>query len=230
MLFETLNWMDVEAYLQRDDRLIFTVGSCEQHGYLSLLTDSLIPMALAQEVARTTGVLVAPPLHYGITPAFTRFPGSISLRPETYAAVIRDLLTGFLAQGFRRILVNNGHGGNIGVLTPVLVELGTQHPEARFELYSWWLDAGVAEVARSAGLETAHANWMEAFSFTRVCPLPAGSKPAVSFISRVAPPDAVRQAIGDGSFGGAYSAPDDVMAQLFQAAVAGLEQTLLALG
>lgn len=228
MLFEALNWMDVERYLQRDDRLIFTAGSCEQHGYLSLLTDSLIPMALAETVARETGVLVAPPLHYGVTPAFTRFPGSISLRPETYATVIRELLTGFVRQGFRRIVVNNGHGGNIGILTPVLIELGDAHPEARFALYSWWLDEGVLSVARAAGLETTHANWLEAFDFTRVAPLPAGSKPTVAY-NRVAPPEQVRAVIGDGSYGGVYDAPPEVREQLFAAAVQGLRNALAAI-
>lgn len=227
MLFETLNWMDVEAYLRHDDRLIFTTGSCEQHGYLSLLTDSLIPMALAQEVARETGVLVAPPLHYGITPAFAAYPGSVSVRPETYAALIRDVLTSLLAQGFRRIVVNNGHGGNIGVLTPVLVELSAAQPQARFALYNWWLDEGVLAVARAAGLETAHANWMEAFSFTRVTSLPSGSKPAVVY-NRVAGPKEVRAALGDGSFGGAYEAAPEVMELLFRAAVEGLRQALAA--
>ncbi len=227
-MFEALSWMEVEAHLQQDDRLILPLGSCEQHGYLSLLTDSLIPMALAQEVARVTGVLVAPPLHYGVTPAFAAYPGSVSLRPETYAAVVRDLIMGLVRQGFRRIVVNNGHGGNIGILTPVLIELAAALPQARFALYNWWLDEGVLAVARAAGLETAHANWMEAFAFTRVRPLPAGSKAPVVY-NRVAAPDQVRAALGDGSFGGAYEAPPEVMEQLFQAAVAGLQRALAGL-
>ena len=39
MRLEELNWMDVEAYLKGDDRIMLVIGSCEQHGYLSLLTD-----------------------------------------------------------------------------------------------------------------------------------------------------------------------------------------------
>ena len=45
MNFSDLNWFDVEKYLESDDRLIMVVGSCEQHGYLSLLTDVKIPFS-----------------------------------------------------------------------------------------------------------------------------------------------------------------------------------------
>jgi creatinine amidohydrolase len=47
MRLEDLNWMDVEKYLAQDDRLILVLGACEQHAYLSLLTDIKIPLALA---------------------------------------------------------------------------------------------------------------------------------------------------------------------------------------
>ena len=43
MRFEDLNWMDVEEYLEQDDRLMIVVGATEQHAYLSLLTDTKIP-------------------------------------------------------------------------------------------------------------------------------------------------------------------------------------------
>ena len=80
MRYEELNWMDVEKYLENDDRLILVLGSTEQHGYLSLATDVKIPMAVADVVSQRTGVLVAPPLNYGITPYFVTYAGTISVR------------------------------------------------------------------------------------------------------------------------------------------------------
>jgi creatinine amidohydrolase len=68
MRIEDLNWMDVENYLKHDDRLILVIGACEQHGYLSLLTDIRIPLALADAASQQTGVLVAPPLNFGSSP------------------------------------------------------------------------------------------------------------------------------------------------------------------
>ena len=57
MRFEDLSWFDVEKYLQNEDRLMLVLGACEQHGYLSLLTDSKIPLALADAASQQTGVI-----------------------------------------------------------------------------------------------------------------------------------------------------------------------------
>jgi creatinine amidohydrolase len=83
MRIEDLNWMDVEEYLRHEDRLILVIGACEQHGYLSLLSDVKIPLALADAAAQKTGVLVAPPLNYGVSPYFIAYPGTFSLRLST---------------------------------------------------------------------------------------------------------------------------------------------------
>src|SRR5215831_13638090 len=98
MRLEDMNWMDVEAYLKKDDRLMLVVGACEQHGYLSLLTDIKIPVALADAASKRTGVLIAPPLNFGISPYFITYPGTITLRTQTFLAVIQDLVHSVYAQ------------------------------------------------------------------------------------------------------------------------------------
>lgn len=108
MRFEDLNWMDVESYLKTDDRLMLVVGACEQHGYLSLLTDIKIPVALATAASQRTNVLIAPPLNFGISPYFAKYPGTISLRTRTFLAVVEDIVRWVHAQGFRRLLFVNG--------------------------------------------------------------------------------------------------------------------------
>ncbi|HUV89113.1 MAG TPA: creatininase family protein, partial [Anaerolineae bacterium] len=52
MLFEDMSWMDVERHLERDDRVVVVTGACEQHGYLSLLADIRIPLAVAREACK----------------------------------------------------------------------------------------------------------------------------------------------------------------------------------
>jgi creatinine amidohydrolase len=213
-MFEDLTWMDVEDYLKRDDRVVVTVGSCEQHAYLSLATDVLVPQAIAREACRTEGVLAAPALPFGVSPYFCAYPGTISLRPETLAIVVREVIGSLLAHGFRRVLVNNGHGGNSGVLAPVLVEIGSQRPQAHLTLFHWWRDPMVVSYCQQVGYPQYHANWSETFAITQRRPLPPGSKePAL--LPAAASAQAVRDILGDGSFGGPYQAPPEISDRLF---------------
>src|ERR1700745_578540 len=100
--------MQIEAYLGRDDRVVLPTGSTEQHGYLSLGTDAILAERVAIEAAEPLGVPGLPVLPFGMAPHRAAFPGGMSLRLFTYVAVIRDLLDGLEAQGFRRIVIING--------------------------------------------------------------------------------------------------------------------------
>src|SRR5947207_451605 len=110
-----MNWMQVEKYLQRDDRIVLPLGSTEQHAYLSLATDSILAERVAVEAAEPIGVPVLPVLAYGLTPYFAAYPGSPTAREATYLALVGELLDSLRAQGFRRCLLVNGHGGNAPV-------------------------------------------------------------------------------------------------------------------
>ena len=109
------NWMQIEKYLEGDDRIVLPIGSTEQHGYLSLGTDAILAERVAVEAAEPLGVPVLPCLPFGMAPYFTEYPGTMSLRMNTYIEVIRDLLGCIVGQGFRRIAIVNGHGGNAPV-------------------------------------------------------------------------------------------------------------------
>jgi creatinine amidohydrolase len=228
MQFEDMSWMDVEAYLKVDNRIVVITGACEQHAYLSLLTDIRVPTAIANAACQRENVLIAPPLNFGISPYFTTYPGTISLKPETFAAIVREVLGGLIGQGFKRILVSNGHGGNSGVLTPLMIELSTAHAGTNLVLFEAWRDPAVFEVAQAAGLAPNHANWAEAFPFTVVGDMPSGDKPAPDF-PRTGSAEAQRAALGDGNFGGPYQASDEVMQKMFDAAVESMVKLLKAL-
>lgn len=217
MRLEDLNWFDVQTYLQSDDRLMLVLGSCEQHGYLSLLTDVKIPLALADAASQQTDVLVAPPLNFGCSPYFMAYPGTLSLRASTLLDLVEDLVRSAYRHGFRRLLVLNGHGGNDAARAR-LYEVASELPDLRLGWYAWWQSHSVQAVAERHGLKPAHANWLEAFSFTRVSDLPKGEK-APPRVAGLLGADEARQVYGDGVFGGLYQVEDAVMQEVFNAAL-----------
>src|SRR4029450_2294181 len=105
------NWMQLEDYLRRDDRIVLPLGSTEQHAYLSLATDNILAERVSVEAAGPRGAPVLPGQPSGITPRFAAYPGSPTLRVETFLAVVTDLLDSLSGQGFGRILIVHGHRG-----------------------------------------------------------------------------------------------------------------------
>lgn len=225
MRLEDLNWMDVEKYLQQDDRLMLVVGATEQHAYLSLLTDVKIPLALADSASQATGVLVAPPLNFGSSPYFLAYPGTLSLRISTLIAVLEDVVRSAYGYGFRRILILNGHGGNSPARTH-LHEVNNDLPDLKLNWYDWWLSHSVEATAVKHHIKPTHANWLEAFPFTVVGEMPAGNKTPPKVPAAILDAKTAREVYGDGSFGGPYRAGDDVMRELFAAALEDVLQLL----
>src|SRR4029078_6854319 len=132
MRMSGMNWMMVEEYLKRDDRCVLPLGSTEQHAYLSLSVDSILAERIAVAAGEPVGVPVFPVLAYGITPYFRAFPGSITLRVDIYLRVVGDILDAMAEQGFKRILIVNGHGGNAPAQS-LAVEWMSDHPEMRIK-------------------------------------------------------------------------------------------------
>ncbi len=225
MRIEDLNWMDVEEYLKHDDRLILVVGACEQHGYLSLLSDIKIPLALADAASKQTGVLVAPPINYGASPYFLTYPGTLSLRLST----LMDARGGYCPLCPWTGLQTHSHSersrGNSG-LKVRLTELANELPEVKFQWYAWWMAHSVEEVATHHQLKPSHANWLEAFPFTIVADLPAGEKTPPHVPSDILDARLSRKVYGDGSFGGPYQVSAEIMQEVFEAAIQDVLQLL----
>ena len=215
------NWMQIESYLKKDDRIILVLGACEQHGYLSLLTDVKIPMALANKLSEESGVLIAPPLNFGCSPYFLDYPGTISLQLSTYLNVVEDMIRSLYGYGFRRFLILNGHGGNTAVRTH-LVELANKLKEINIRWYAWWTTKTVAQIAKRHKLEPQHANWLEAFDFTKVVDLPQDPKTPPDPKNALLNQTQTRTIYEDGSFGGRYEAPKAVMQAILDECLADI--------
>jgi creatinine amidohydrolase len=217
--------MDLEEYLKQDDRLMLVVGACEQHGYLSLLSDVNIPMALADAASKQTGVPVAPPINFGSSPYFLAYPGTLSLRMSTLMDMVADLLSSAYGQGFKRVLVLNGHGGNNG-LTARLAELANQFPGFKIQWSSWWTTQSVKQVAIRHEIKPNHANWLEAFPFNHVTNLPEDEKTPPHVPSDILDALTAREVYGDGSFGGHYQVAPEISQEIFDTALQDVLQLL----
>jgi creatinine amidohydrolase len=218
--------MQLEAYLEREDRIVLPLGSTEQHAYLSLQTDNILAERVSVEAAEPLGVPVLPVLAYGLTPSFAAYPGSATLRVETYARVLADLLDSLYAQRFQRILIVNGHGGNTPARSRV-IEWSRDHADAQVIWHDWWSAPEVGAVADSFDPVWTHASWSENFPWTRLdgVALPAGSKERVP-LPLPLDPIAARRVAGDGSFGGRYARPDEEVLELWRAGVEGVRSLL----
>jgi creatinine amidohydrolase len=211
MRVRDLNWMQLEDYLAGDDRIVLPLGSTEQHAYLSLETDNILAERVSVEAAESLGVPVLPVLAYGITPLFAAYPGSPSLSAETYLRVVRELLDSLFAQGFRRVLLVNGHGGNMPA-RQAASEWMAANDGAQAIFHDWWIGPETAALVREIE-PAAHASWMENFPWTRLAgvELPAEPKPSLDLAAlRARGPAAVRALLGDGSFGGSYQRSEEV--------------------
>src|SRR5262249_43760240 len=155
-----LNWMQLESYLRGDDRIVLPVGSTEQHAYLSLETDNILAELASVEAAEPLGVPVLPVLPYGVT-GFTAYPGSPTLLESTLGTVPTDVVDSLFAQGFERILVVNGHGGNTGP-----GRSWTRNRRDKAVVWHELWEGRPDEIAAEIDPDYDHASWSENFPWT----------------------------------------------------------------
>jgi creatinine amidohydrolase len=126
------------AAVAQDPVAILPVGSIEQHGnHLPVGCDTNSAEAVALRAAEgfvgaEHPILLLPPLWYGYSPHHMGFAGTVTLRSETFLGVVQDVVESVLSQGVRRIVLLNGHGGNVSSLDVVAARLGQAwHGKAR---------------------------------------------------------------------------------------------------
>lgn len=216
-----MNWKMVEEQVKRDDRCVLPLGSTEQHAYLSLSVDSILSERLAAEAADSLGIPSFPVLAYGITPSFRAFPGTVSLRVETYMSILRDVLDCLADDGFKRILIVNGHGGNVpgaGLVREWLAD----NPGVRVKWHNWWEAPKVWTQIENIDKNASHASWMENFPWTRLTnvKMPDEAKPMLDVgVIKQLDARALRDYLRDGSWGGLYERSDEEMMKIWRVAV-----------
>jgi creatinine amidohydrolase len=214
-------WMQIEKYLEHDDRCVLPLGSTEQHAHLSLCVDAILSEKVAVDAAEPLGVPVFPGMAYGLTPYFMAFPGTVTLSPATYERVLMEILGSLHLHGFRRILVVNGHGGN-AVARPATEAWAAKHASAQLLWHDWWKAPKTMAAVKAIDEAASHASWMEGFPWTRVASAtpPEEHKASVDLSGREGLTAVqFRERLGDGSFGGWYERPDTEMHEIWGLAV-----------
>jgi creatinine amidohydrolase len=114
-MFQDLTWKEAREALNRGVVAILPIGSTEAHGpHLPLATDVIISVEMSRRAAaklnaRGIETLVLPPLAYSVTDFSSDFAGTISIKRETAAALIRDICVSLYAQGARLVAIANSH-------------------------------------------------------------------------------------------------------------------------
>jgi creatinine amidohydrolase len=119
---------EVEDAIAGGAPFLVPTGSVEQHGpHLPFGTDYLAAWALANLAAEHLGAVVVPFCPFGITPIHMPYPGTITLEPATFQALLRDAATSLIRHGVRRLAVVNWHELNGPAIQIAVRDLATQH-------------------------------------------------------------------------------------------------------
>jgi creatinine amidohydrolase len=148
MLLQHQTWQEVESYLARSNGIIIPIGSTEQHGPNGLIgTDAICAELIAKAAGEAAGAMVGPTIGVGIAVHHMGFAGTMTVRPSTLIAIMRDYVLSLARHGFRRFLFVNGHGGNIATIGAAFSEIYAEFEgafgvrtdqELRCRLANWW--------------------------------------------------------------------------------------------
>ena len=136
MLHE-MSWTEAKEYFMKNDIAILPVGSNEQHGPQNPLgTDHLIAKAIAEETAKRTGVLCLQVIPFGVSSHHRQFWGTIYISSKTFQDYVKEVCVALNYYGVRKIVIVNGHGGNLHALMEIARELGEKG--VFVSIFQWW--------------------------------------------------------------------------------------------
>ena len=222
MRIEDMAWAHVEALVKYEKRAVLPLGSVEQHGKLSLGVDMILARKVAIDAAEPLGVPVYPALPYGVAPYFTAYPGTTTLKMETYLKVVEDILNSMYRSGHRKIVMVNGHGGN-SFIAGFAQEWLMTHEDALVKVHDWWSAPKTWELVRKTEKGSSHASWMENFPWTEIkevgYDMKRSKEPVDLKVLRQLGPQGARKLIGDGNFGGREKRDARLMEKIWDTAV-----------
>jgi creatinine amidohydrolase len=152
MRFHDLTWPELRQVPRESTVVVAPVAACEQHSlHLPVYTDTILASALAEGVERQLpeAVVLLPTLWLGASHHHLPFGGTLSLNAARHAELLHDLIEPLLADGYQRVLVLNGHGGNTDTLHVALRVLQDKYRDRLLTGASYW-ELAEAELAALA--------------------------------------------------------------------------------
>ena len=163
MKLAELNWPDLEK-VSRDTVVVFPIAALEQHGpHLPFITDTAEVTAIVDRLdgAIPGQVLCLPTQWLGYSPHHMHFKGTVTARSETHINMIVETVASMVSADFERILIVNGHGGNMANMNVALQKLLEQCPQARVFGTSWFMYDEIAAIREAGPHGWGHAGEME---------------------------------------------------------------------
>jgi len=118
--------------------VVVPCGSFEWHASLPLSTDSIIAERIAEKLAERIGYAYIPLIPYGFSVEHRAFKGTLSLSAELYLSLLKEVLGELVRNGFRNLVVVNGHGGNTGLVEAAVRALRSGNPEVKAVIFDLW--------------------------------------------------------------------------------------------
>lgn len=138
-LMDDLNWKEFKEFVpSRINTVLLTVGTQEAHGFINDGADNTAPIAIAHSIAEDLNALIAPHIYYGVTGILAPYPGSIQIPPDVFREYVRAVLLGLVKNGFRNIIILNGHGPQAGILSNLAEEISMQQ-KVNTLVINWWI-------------------------------------------------------------------------------------------
>jgi creatinine amidohydrolase len=154
MKFSEMTWPLLREVPREQTLILAPIAACEQHSrHLPTYTDTLLVTAVAEGVEERLPrqVLLLPTLWFGASSHHLRFGATLSAEVDTHITMLCDLLVPLLEDGYQRILVLNGHGGNIDTMHVALRRLQPRFRNRLVAAASYWELAEKELAALAAG-------------------------------------------------------------------------------
>jgi creatinine amidohydrolase len=158
---ERINWMEFrEVVPSKINTVLLPTGTLEPHGVANNGADITAPLAISRQIAKRLNAMIAPVLPYGMTGSMEAYPGAFQITESAYRPFIKQVMEGLARNGFKNIIIINGHGGGqTAVLNAVASEVSVEK-KVRAMVVNWW--SYCSDVTKQVfGEDGGHAGWNE---------------------------------------------------------------------